>query len=181
MKNRVVVCLLLIFLFPLLSQGQGRQNCQFNIEGVLEQPSCQGGMDGAIRLQVSGGAAPYSYRWNTGQETQNISQLTAGTYRITVQDREGCITTAAFSLKSQVKDLGLDVKQQAGTSGGTILYVRFPGNTKPFAMTIKKLSGGFYGPQTPYTGQALESGAYLLEAFTANGCSVFERIKIEAN
>lgn len=181
MKNRIVVCLLLVFLFPLLSQGQGKQACQFNIEGSVQQPSCQGGMDGAIRLQVSGGAAPYTYRWHTGQESAAIDQLSTGIYRVTVMDREGCTSTGEFSISDQVKDLGLQIEQQSTASGKKILKVKFSGNSKPAAIYIKDMSKGYSAPRVAYHGEALNSGVYMLEVFTEVGCSVSERIKIEAN
>jgi hypothetical protein len=46
------------------------------------------------------GVAPYSYNWNTGAQTQNISNLTnAGTYSVTVTDDNRC--TRAFSTAVQ--------------------------------------------------------------------------------
>lgn len=180
MKNLVVVCLLLVFLFPMLVKGQDKQACRLSLEGIVQHPSCQSGMDGAIELQVKGGKAPYTYHWNSGHETAGIKQLTAGTFKVRVQDREGCTATAEFPLTTQVKDLGLQVKQTGSTSA-KVLEVRFSANIRPFAVYIKNLSEGYRAPQTAYTGQVLESGTYLLEAFTAAGCSVSERIKIEAN
>jgi hypothetical protein len=180
MKNLVVGCLLLVFLFPMLVKGQSKQACRLSLEGTVQHPSCQGGMDGAIALQVKGGKAPYTYHWNSGHETEGINQLTAGTYRVTVQDSEGCQATATYVLKAEEKALGLQVAQKA-TVGGKVLQLNFAGNAKPVAVYIKDLSEGFRAPQNLYSGEVLKSGTYLLEAFTAAGCSVSERIKIEAN
>ena len=53
--------------------------------------SAFGGNDGTASASVSGGTAPYSYSWNTGANTQNINNLTAGTYNVTVTDANGCV------------------------------------------------------------------------------------------
>jgi hypothetical protein len=176
--NFIISALLwMIWLFPLVVNGQ---NCQIKIDGEVKHPSCQGGMDAAINLRVSGGAGSYTYRWHTGHEGANINQLSAGTYRVTVQDSEGCQSNATFTLKAEEKDLGLQVRQEA-VAEGKVLNVLFKGNKKPTAIYIKDMSKGFRAPQTAYTGQVLKSGVYLLEAYTAEGCSALQQLKIEAN
>lgn len=52
---------------------------------------CPGGNDGSISVvQVNGGVAPYSYHWSSGHSTATASNLTAGTYFVTVTDADGC-------------------------------------------------------------------------------------------
>lgn len=45
---------------------------------------------GAINLTVSGGTSPYSYRWSNNATTQNLTNLTAGTYAVTITDNRTC-------------------------------------------------------------------------------------------
>ena len=42
--------------------------------------------NGTASVVVEGGTAPYTYLWNTGAITQNLSGLAAGTYSVTVTD-----------------------------------------------------------------------------------------------
>lgn len=60
--------------------------------------TCAGFADGSISISVSGGSAPYSYLWSNGSVTQNISNLSAGTYTITVTDANGSSTTTTASV-----------------------------------------------------------------------------------
>ncbi len=56
----------------------------------------QNGNDGAIALSATGGASPYSYQWSNGVNTQNLTNLSAGTYSVTVTDSRGCQETASI-------------------------------------------------------------------------------------
>lgn len=49
--------------------------------------------DGSAVVQVGGGTAPYSYSWNTGNTTQNITNLCPGIYYCAVVDANGCNST----------------------------------------------------------------------------------------
>ena len=45
-----------------------------------------GPTDGSIDITTTGGTSPYTFNWNTGQSTEDISSLSAGNYIITVTD-----------------------------------------------------------------------------------------------
>ncbi|GAB3571072.1 hypothetical protein GCM10027578_28640 [Spirosoma luteolum] len=48
------------------------------------QPTCFGASDGRITLGVTGGAPPYTYSWSNGATTQNLTNIRAGRYTVTV-------------------------------------------------------------------------------------------------
>ncbi len=52
--------------------------------------SCFGGDDGEIDLSVSGGIPNYTYAWDNGSTTEDISGLSARTYRVTITDNNNC-------------------------------------------------------------------------------------------
>ncbi len=57
-----------------------------------------GGATGSLATVVSGGTAPYTYQWNTGANSANISGLPAGTYTVNVTSADGCNGTATVTL-----------------------------------------------------------------------------------
>jgi hypothetical protein len=63
-------------------------------------PTCHDGADGSILSAISGGTAPYSYSWSTGETTQNITGLKAGTYKVVVTDAKGCSVVDSISLSN---------------------------------------------------------------------------------
>ena len=51
---------------------------------------CFNDNDAAILLTVNGGTTPYSFLWSNGATTQNISNLSGGTFAVTITDGNGC-------------------------------------------------------------------------------------------
>jgi len=47
--------------------------------------------DGAIGVTPSGGIAPYSFSWSTGATSQNLTNISEGTYSVTITDANNCI------------------------------------------------------------------------------------------
>jgi hypothetical protein len=89
---------------------------------VVTDVSCRGENDGAIDLSVNNGAAPYTYLWDNGATTEDISGLISATYQVTVTDQFGY--TAVTSATVEEFDMPCDttVSNQTITSGQTVCY-----------------------------------------------------------
>lgn len=66
----------------------GCQGVTFELEFFVENVSCFG-ESGSVEVLVSGGEIPYSYSWDTGSVTAQIT-APAGIYVVTVTDSKGC-------------------------------------------------------------------------------------------
>ncbi len=68
------------------------------ITPAVVQPSCT--QLGSIRFAIQGGQPPYKYSWNDGDTLRDKTNLTAGTYKVTVSDFYKCDSIFSFELKS---------------------------------------------------------------------------------
>ncbi len=55
--------------------------------------TCFGGNNGTVTANPSGGLPPYTYQWSVPGNTNQITSLLAGTYRVTVRDDSLCTLT----------------------------------------------------------------------------------------
>jgi hypothetical protein len=75
---------------------------------VATDPSCYGCSDGGIDITLTGGVAPYIYYWSNGETTEDISNLTAGTYTVYVTDANGCTVEESVTITQPSAPLLLD-------------------------------------------------------------------------
>lgn len=62
-----------------------------------------GNRTGMARIDASGGTPPYSYLWNTGDTTREISGLDEGQYEVRVEDANGCVAIATVGIEEILK------------------------------------------------------------------------------
>jgi hypothetical protein len=71
------------------------------LAGTTVVTNTSGGLNnGAINLTVSGGTPSYSFIWSNGRTTEDIINLAAGTYTVTITDSKGCTATRSATVGS---------------------------------------------------------------------------------
>lgn len=91
----------------------------------LVEPLCSGGNSGEIFLNPSSFAAPItSIEWTTGEMEESISELTAGSYGVTVTNDATCEESTFFTLSEPIPITAtLDISQPTcdAAANGTIV------------------------------------------------------------
>lgn len=72
-------------------------NLTLNINPTLSTLTCFNDFT-QISSTVSGGTAPYSYNWSSGENTPNISNARAGTYQLEITDLNLCKITQSVTI-----------------------------------------------------------------------------------
>lgn len=63
---------------------------------TITQPSGSNGLDGSLRIRISGGTPPYSIFWSNGSKSQILSGLNPGSYEAVVTDFYGDYTSTTI-------------------------------------------------------------------------------------
>jgi hypothetical protein len=71
--------------------------------------TCEGESDGTATATATDGDGNYSYVWNTGATTANLTDLSVGTYSVTITDGNGIIDSASVSINYDSTDSDNDL------------------------------------------------------------------------
>lgn len=127
---------------------------------------CNGANNGTINVTASGGEPPYSYSWNTAiPSISNPTDLSPGTYSVTVEDNNGCTEEISFTV-TEPQELQLASNYQfvscAGENDGNIDLI-VSGGLSPFTYFWSNGS-------TDQDQIDLIAGTYGVTVVDANGC-----------
>lgn len=57
---------------------------------TTQDATCYNYADASVSIAVAGGVEPYTYAWSTGETTDDLSDISAGAYELTVTDANNC-------------------------------------------------------------------------------------------
>ena len=145
----------------------------FTVVSNVTELGCPGVCDGAISLNITGAGIPMLL-WSTGDTTNTIDSLCAGTYTVTISDTSGCDDSLSFTLVAppaititvdsftepdcQVANGSISVSASGGT-GSTYSYLWLDFGMTPLIPT-----------QATSTASNLLAGIYNVQVTDSNGC-----------
>jgi len=136
------------------------------VDSILDA-SCFGNNDGAIYTTVTGGSSPYNFSWaGTTQITEDIINLFAGVYAITVTDSLGCTANSSATVyEPQQLSITHTTNNPLCTeaSNGSII-VNVNGGTFPYSYQWTGSAGPITSPVN------LAAGIYFLTVTDLSGC-----------
>lgn len=139
-----------------------------NLAGIPQANTACVGPNGSINMGISPSSLNYTILWSNGATTQNLNNLTPGSYSVTVNGGGACIASDTYVV---------DNNTSAITAGGTHLDVLCFGNntgaidlmltggTQPFVFAWTPFLNGVEDPS------ALTAGNYTVTVTDAVGCT----------
>ncbi|WP_189342881.1 VWA domain-containing protein, partial [Ulvibacter litoralis] len=140
---------------------------------------CFGNTTGSLDLTVAGGTAPYTFLWSpNGETTEDLFDLAAGVYSVTITDARGCITTDSATIEQPAAGLELSIVSQTDIvcSGTGSVTVEAVGGTTPYLYNV---DGGAY--QASGVFDNLTVGVHSVTVLDANGCTLSIDVTILTN
>jgi len=127
--------------------------------------SCFDVCDGIVNASVSGGTPAYSYLWSTGETTEDIGNLCAGTYTLTVTDAASCagVVSATISQPDSITISGVVTDESSTGAADGAVDITVTGGTAPYSFAWNEGS-------TTEDIQGLSCGPYAVQVTDDNGC-----------
>ncbi|MBX7226906.1 MAG: hypothetical protein K1X55_12810, partial [Chitinophagales bacterium] len=145
------------------------QTGNISLETDITHLSCFGANDGSIDIAVIGGTNPFTYAWSNGATTQDIANLAAGDYTITVTDNNGCTYTTTYTVNNppNASFSSQGASTTCGNNNGSIT-VTVNGGNPPFTFDWSHIPG----TNNPQNLTNLASGYYEVNIYDENNCLI---------
>jgi len=147
---------------------------------TISTVSCFGGNDGIATVTHEGGIGPYTYAWNTVpvQTTQTATNLSAGTYTVTVKDSRDSIATASITITQPpaITNVIASVIKNVdcyGESGGSASVSNPTGGTPPYTYSWNTVP-----EQKTQQAIDLKAGNYTVSITDSKGCIAQSNVTI---
>ncbi|NDB35086.1 MAG: T9SS C-terminal target domain-containing protein, partial [Flavobacteriia bacterium] len=144
------------------------------VNAVSSNVQCFGQANGAIDVTVMQGTPAYTYSWDNGATTEDLTNLAPGTYRLVVVDGNGCSSITSYEI-TQPTEIVLStsvVDVTANNNGSIDLSIE---GGEP-AYIIAWSNGAVTEDQ-----QNIAAGTYNVTVFDANGCTASTQVVVNNN
>lgn len=152
------------------ASAQVLEAAPIQVNANVVDADCFGAATGSITVSQTGGVAPFSYSWSSGESGLSIVNKTAGTYTVTLSDALGCTATLSRTIG---EPNGLSVIESPvmvrcfGESTGSIT-LQISGGSGNYQVAWSGTSG-FTATGTVI--QDLPAGVYSATVTDLQGCS----------
>ena len=72
------------------------------LTGTITDVLCESDTNGTINITVSGGTSPYTFAWSNSETSEDLSNLSDGTYTVTVTDINGCTISDSYEVSTVI-------------------------------------------------------------------------------
>lgn len=147
--------------------------------GIVSQTvvhnDCFGFQKGRISVQVSYGTPGYNYSWSNGGTTNEIKDLPAGSYTLTITDAAGCTTTRNYQITEPPLLTGkILVGHETCDSRNGFIAITAQGGTRPYYYDIGS------GKKTNSVFDKLKGGTYKVILTDSKNCLYQEEAVLDA-
>ncbi|MGI9159782.1 MAG: gliding motility-associated C-terminal domain-containing protein [Saprospiraceae bacterium] len=141
--------------------------------GAVVTPSICGNPDGAINLTIANGTAPYTFKWSNNAVSEDLTDILAGLYSVTVTDANGCVADTTLDVPNNASTFSLSglasPLSSCFSNNGAVDLTVTPAGTYTYqwsnnavSQDISGLPAGTYSVSVTETGNCVASAVFIV-------------------
>jgi hypothetical protein len=142
------------------------------VEAKTNTLECHERESGFVEISVFGGTEPYSFKWSSGETTQNIYNKNAGSYSVTVTDAEGCVFVRNVTINRKIFYVSASVENANCLGQGGSVALNPINGSEPYSAVWSNGESGLFVND-------LLVGSYSVLVADANGCQILQHVTIK--
>lgn len=146
-----------------------------DVSFIVADNDCYDYRQGSLTPSIIGGVPPYQFNWTTGSNNEQITNLAAGSYTLTLTDNNGCEVINSADVKEPFEAIVSTENTPAVCFGdqNASLEVFLLGGTPPF---MYSLNNSAFTSNAFFLG--LTAGTYSIQVKDNNNCNYFAQTAI---
>ena len=139
---------------------------------IINNVDCNGNSSGSINIAPAGGTLPYSFIWSNGATSEDLNNISAGTYSVNILDSFSCSSVSYTYTVTEPSALVISSTTNSVSCNGLS-----DGSIDAF------VSGGVAGYNYVWSNgdttediTGLSSGIYTLQVYDMNSCVILDSI-----
>lgn len=147
---------------------------ELNLNSTSTNVICNGNANGSIQIIPTGGTSPYTYSWQNGQTSQNLTNISGGTYLVNVTDDNNCSETISTTVNepNQLTLSSFFINESIVGENDGVINLAVIGGTTPYTYVWS------HGPNYQDVNN-LAPGTYTVNVTDANNCIETLSVTIE--
>ena len=147
--------------------------CNMTLSATHTDASCPGANNGSINLTIINGKAPFVIKWSNNATTEDLNNLAAGTYTVTVTDASPCQKSLQVTVSTGTSTFVPSVIIAANPvnticTGTSVIFTATPTNGGATPTYQWKLNGNNVGTNAAtYQNAALVNGSKIICVMTS--------------
>lgn len=138
---------------------------------TIQMPTCHDQADAFIHAQIEGGSFPYALQWNTGQQTNKISNIKAGIYSLCVLDKNHCTYRDTILVEQREKlQVFLEAKSPLCATETGSIWMSAEGGVSPYEFMWQDKAFNHREIGLSHRIENIFGGIYPLQIKDQNGC-----------
>jgi len=142
---------------------------------------CNGNNNASINITPSGGTSPYTFVWSNGDTTENLTNISAGQYTVSITDSNNCVLIDTVMIGEPDSLYATYSKNNVSCYGGNDGNASFSffGGTTDYTLFLNNITHQLIGGTSSFnTTIGLTAGDYPFTLTDNNGCIFNDTITI---